>query len=47
MATRVQARTATGHWLEAISNRRRRQAAIDMLSPVAYDERYWDRRAAA
>jgi transposase InsO family protein len=35
------------HWLEAIYNRRRRHASSDMLSPVDYEERYWDRRAAA
>jgi hypothetical protein len=35
------------HWLEAIYNRRRRHSAIDMLSPVDYEERYWERRAAA
>jgi transposase InsO family protein len=45
--TRAPARTATVHWLEAIYNRRRRHSAIDMLSPVDYEERYWDRRAAA
>jgi putative transposase len=45
--TRARARTATVHWLEAIYNRRRRHSAIDKLSPVNYEERYWDRRAAA
>jgi transposase InsO family protein len=45
--TRARARTATVHWLEAIYNRRRRHSAIDMLSPVDYEERYWNRRAAA
>jgi putative transposase len=45
--TRARARTATVHWLEAIYNRRRRHSAIDMLSPVDYEERYWDHRAAA
>jgi len=45
--TRARARTATVHWLEAIYNRRRRHSAIDMLSPVDYEERYRDRRAAA
>jgi transposase InsO family protein len=45
--TRARARTATVHWLEAIYNRRRRHSAIDLLSPVEYEERYWDRRAAA
>jgi antitoxin component of MazEF toxin-antitoxin module len=45
--TRARARTATVHWLEAIYNRRRRHSAIDVLSPVDYEERYWDRRAAA
>jgi transposase InsO family protein len=44
--TRARVRTATLHWLEAIYNRRR-HSAIDMLSPVDYEERYWDRRAAA
>jgi transposase InsO family protein len=28
-------------------NRRRRHSAIDKLSAVNYEERYWDRRAAA
>jgi transposase InsO family protein len=45
--TRARARSATVHWLEAIYNRRRRHSAIDMLSPVDYEERYWERRAAA
>src|SRR5207302_204848 len=45
--TRARARTATVHWLEAVYNRQRRHSAIDMLSPVDYEERYWDRRAAA
>jgi putative transposase len=45
--TRARARTATVHWLEAVYNRRRRHSAIDMLSPIDYEERYWDRRAAA
>ena len=45
--TRARARTATVHWLEAIYNRRRRHSAIDLLSPVDYEERYWDGRAAA
>jgi hypothetical protein len=45
--TRARARTATVHWLQAIYNRRRRHSAIDMLSPVDYEDRYWDRRAAA
>ena len=45
-STRARARTATVHWLEAIYNRRRRHSAIDMLSPVDYEERYWDRRVA-
>ena len=45
--TRARARTATMHWLEAVYNRQRRHSAIDMLSPVDYEERYWDRRAAA
>src|SRR5437867_8111293 len=44
--TRARARTATVHWLEAVYNRQRRHSAIDMQSPVAYEERYWDRRAA-
>ena len=45
--TRARARTVTVHWLEAIYNRRRRHSAIDMQSPVDYEEQYWDRRAAA
>ncbi len=45
--TRARARTATMHWLEAVYNRQRRHSAIDMQSPVEYEERYWDRRAAA
>jgi putative transposase len=45
--TRARARTATVHWLEAIYNRRRRHSAIDMLSPVDYEERYYNRRSAA
>ena len=27
------------HWLEAISHRRRRHSALDVLSPVDYEER--------
>ena len=45
--TRARTRTATVHWLEAVYNRQRRHSAIDMLSPVDYEERYWNRRAAA
>jgi len=45
--TRARARTVTVHWLEAVYNRQRRHSAIDMLNPVDYEERYWDRRAAA
>ena len=45
--TRARARSATVHWLEAVYNRQRRHSAIDMLSPVDYEERFWDRRAAA
>jgi transposase InsO family protein len=45
--TRARARAATVHWLEAVYNRQRRHSAIDMLSPVDYEARYWDRRAAA
>jgi hypothetical protein len=33
--------------VKAIYNRRSRHSAIDMLSPVDHEERYWDRRAAA
>lgn len=45
--TRLRTRTATVHWIEAVYNRQRRHSAIDMLSPVAYEDRYWNRRAAA
>ena len=45
--TRLKARTATVHWIEAVYNRQRRHSGIDMLSPVNYEERYWHRRAAA
>lgn len=45
--TRARARSATVHRLDAVYNRQRRHLAIDMLSPVDYEERYWDRRAAA
>jgi putative transposase len=45
--TRARARTATVRWIEAIYNRQRRHSAIDMLSPVDYEDRYWSRRAAA
>jgi transposase InsO family protein len=41
------ARTATVRWIEAVSNHKRRHSAIDMLSPIAYEERHWNRRAAA
>jgi transposase InsO family protein len=44
--TRAGTRTETVHWIEAVYNRQRRHSAIDMLSPVDYEERYWDRRAA-
>jgi hypothetical protein len=37
--TRARARTATVHWLEAVYNRQRRHSAIDMQSPVDYEER--------
>jgi putative transposase len=45
--TRTRARTATVRWIEAVYNRQRRHSAIDMLSPVDYENRYWNRRAAA
>ena len=45
--TRARARAATVHWIEAVYNRRRRHSAIDMLSPVNYEDWYWNRRAAA
>jgi putative transposase len=44
--TRARARTATVHWIEAVYNRQRRHSAIDMLSPVDYEDRYWNCRAA-
>jgi transposase InsO family protein len=45
--TRARARTATVHWLEAVYNRQRRHSAIDVLSPVDYEDHFWNRRAAA
>ena len=45
--TPARARTATVHWIEAVYNRQRRHSAIDMLSPVNYEDVYWNRRAAA
>ncbi len=45
--TRTAARTATVRWIEVVYNRQRRHSAIDMLSPVDYEDRYWDRRTAA
>jgi transposase InsO family protein len=45
--TRARTRTATVHWIEAVYNRRRRHSAIDMMSPVDYEDRHWNRRAAA
>jgi len=45
--TRTRARTATVRWIEVVYNRQRRHSAIDMLSPVDYENRYWHRRAAA
>ena len=45
--TRARTRTATVHWIEAVHNRQRRHSAIDMMSPVDYEDRYWNRRAAA
>jgi len=45
--TRARARTATVHWIEAVYNRQRRHSAIDMLSPVDYETKHWNRRAAA
>ena len=45
--TRAWARTATVRWIEAVYNRKRRHSAIDMLSPIAYEDRYRNRRAAA
>ena len=44
---RSHARTATVHWIEAVYNRQRRHSAIDMLSPVDYEDKFWNRRAAA
>jgi len=45
--TRARTRMATVHWIEAVYNRQRRHSAIDMRSPVDYEDRYWNRRAAA
>lgn len=45
--TRARTRTETVHWIEAVYNRQRRHSSIDMLSPVDYEDRYWNRRAAA
>jgi transposase InsO family protein len=45
--TRARTRTATVHWIEAVYNRQRRHSAIDMLRPVDYENRHWNRRAAA
>ena len=45
--TRARTRTATVHWIEAVYNRQRRHSAIDMLSPVDYENKFWNRRAAA
>jgi transposase InsO family protein len=45
--TRARTRTETVHWIEAIYNRQRRHSSIDMMSPVDYEDRYWNRRAAA
>ena len=45
--TRARTRTATVHWIEAVYNRQRRHSAIDMMSPIDYEDRYWNRRAAA
>jgi transposase InsO family protein len=45
--TRARTRTATVHWIEAVYNRQRRHSAIDRMSPVDYEDRYWNRRAAA
>jgi transposase InsO family protein len=45
--TRARTRTETVHWIEAVYNRQRRHSAIDMMSPVDYEGRYWNRRAAA
>jgi len=45
--TRTRTRTATVHWIEAVYNRQRRHSAIDMMSPVDDEDRYWNRRAAA
>ena len=46
-AKRSHARTATVHWIEAVYNRQRRHSFIDMMSPVNYENKFWDRRAAA
>jgi putative transposase len=45
--TRARARTATVHWIEAVYNRQRRHSSIDMRSPVDYENKFWNRRAAA
>jgi len=46
-STRASTRTATVHWIEAVSNRQRRRSAIDMRSSVDDEGRYWNRHAAA
>jgi transposase InsO family protein len=45
--TRARAWTATVRWIETVYHRQRRHSAIDMLSPVDCEDRYWNRRAAA
>lgn len=42
-----QVRTTTVDWIEAVYNLQCRHSAIDMLTPVDYEERFWNRRAAA
>jgi hypothetical protein len=45
--THTRTRTATAHWIEAVDNGQHRQSTIDMPSPVDYDYRCWNSRAAA
>ena len=37
-ATRAEAMTAVGDWIERVYNRRRRHSALKMLSPVRFEE---------
>ena len=45
--TQAAAKLAVGDWIERVYNRRRRHAALGMISPVQYEDRFTQTAQAA